>query len=177
MLYDGAGTGKFLQDVLAYSKTPSAGSTSDRGRFLYSIPYNDLIFCVCVIQSKADQNVSQQLTKRHILRIAERKTGSYHRIIKQPHCRQNRRMDHMKKRFRILAAALALCMSVAFTPASAAASARTAAAPAGQTATVTTVSTSKKTEEMVWVPTPRRQEVPQQIHLQQHEGPGKGHPV
>ena len=58
----------------------------------------------------------------------------------------------MKKRFRILAAALALCMSVAFTPASAA-TARTAAAPAGQTAAAATVSTNKKTEEMVWIPT------------------------
>ena len=58
----------------------------------------------------------------------------------------------MKKRFRILAAALALCMSVAFTPASAA-STRTAAAPAGQTVAAATVSTNKKTEQMVWVPT------------------------
>lgn len=58
----------------------------------------------------------------------------------------------MKKRFRILAAALALCLSVAFTPAASAVTAQTAAAPAGQ-ATVQQVSTSKKTEEMVWIPT------------------------
>ena len=58
----------------------------------------------------------------------------------------------MKKRFRILAAALALCLSIFYTPAASAVTVQTVAAPAGQ-ATVQQVSASKKTEEMVWIPT------------------------
>lgn len=58
----------------------------------------------------------------------------------------------MKKRFRILAAALALCLSVLCTPLASAGSVQTAAAKPS-TAAVQTISTSKKTEEMVWIPT------------------------
>lgn len=58
----------------------------------------------------------------------------------------------MKKRIRVLAAALALCLSVVCTPLASAGSAQqTAAAP--KTTTVQTISTSKKTEEKVWIPT------------------------
>lgn len=58
----------------------------------------------------------------------------------------------MKKRFRILAAALALCLSVLCTPLASAGSVQTANAKSS-TAAVQTISTSKKTEEMVWIPT------------------------
>lgn len=57
----------------------------------------------------------------------------------------------MKKKFRMLALALALCLSVLCTPLASAGSVQTlAAVPSG--AVVQTVST-KKTEEMVWIPT------------------------
>ena len=55
----------------------------------------------------------------------------------------------MKKRFRILAAALAICLSVFCSPAA------FGAAPSATqttTATVQTISTKKKTEEQVWIP-------------------------
>ena len=58
----------------------------------------------------------------------------------------------MKKRFRILAAALALCFSVLCTPLASAGSVQTTAARPSAAA-AQTVSTSKKTEEMVWIPT------------------------
>ena len=52
----------------------------------------------------------------------------------------------MKKKFRILAAALAICLSVLCSPVGLAVSPRTAGAAAQ------TIST-KKTEEQVWIPT------------------------
>ena len=58
----------------------------------------------------------------------------------------------MKKRFRILAAALALCLSVLCTPAASAGSVQTTACTPS-TAAVQTTAASKKTEEMVWIPT------------------------
>lgn len=58
----------------------------------------------------------------------------------------------MKKKFRIIAAALALCLSVLCSPAAMAGGYGTAAAtqPA---AAVQTISTSQKTEQQVWIPT------------------------
>ena len=58
----------------------------------------------------------------------------------------------MKKKFRIIAAALALCLSVLCSPAAWAGGYGTAAAtqPA---AAVQTISTSQKTEQQVWIPT------------------------
>ena len=58
----------------------------------------------------------------------------------------------MKKKFRIIAAALALCLSVLCSPAALAGGYGTAAAtqPA---AAVQTISTSQKTEQQVWIPT------------------------
>ena len=58
----------------------------------------------------------------------------------------------MKKKFRIIAAALALCLSVLYSPAALACGYGTAAAtqPA---AAVQTISTSQKTEQQVWIPT------------------------
>lgn len=58
----------------------------------------------------------------------------------------------MKKRIRILAAALALCLSVLCTPLASAGSVQTTAGKA-PAAAAQTISTSKKTEEMVWIPT------------------------
>lgn len=58
----------------------------------------------------------------------------------------------MKKRFRILAAALALCLSVLCSPAALAATPTVEQASAKPTATVQTISTKKKTEEQVWIP-------------------------
>ena len=52
----------------------------------------------------------------------------------------------MKKKFRIIAAALALCLSVLCSPAALAGGYGTAAA-------VQTISTSQKTEQQVWIPT------------------------
>lgn len=57
----------------------------------------------------------------------------------------------MKKRFRVVAVILALCLSL-LCPAASAASVQTAACTSS-TATFQTISTSKKTEEMVWIPT------------------------
>jgi len=60
--------------------------------------------------------------------------------------------QQMKKKFRIIAAALALCLSVLCSPAALAGGYGTAAAtqPA---AAVQTISTSQKTEQQVWIPT------------------------
>ena len=57
----------------------------------------------------------------------------------------------MKKKFRVLAAALALCLSILCTPLASAGTA-VSAQPA-PVATAQTISTSKKTEEQVWIPT------------------------
>lgn len=57
----------------------------------------------------------------------------------------------MKKHVRVLAVVLALCFSM-LCPAASAANAQTAACKSS-TATVQTISTGKKTEEMVWIPT------------------------
>lgn len=59
----------------------------------------------------------------------------------------------MKKYFGILAAALALCLSIAFVPAASITSERPESLPTGQTPVVRQISVSRKTEEMVWVPT------------------------
>ena len=59
----------------------------------------------------------------------------------------------MKKYFSILAAALALCLSIAFVPAASTTSERPESLPTGQTPVVRQISVSRKTEEMVWVPT------------------------
>lgn len=58
----------------------------------------------------------------------------------------------MKKKFRILAAALALCLSILCSPAALAGGSGTTAAvqPA---AAVQTISTVTKTEQQVWIPT------------------------
>ena len=58
----------------------------------------------------------------------------------------------MKKKFRILAAALAICLSVLCSPVGLAVSPRTAGAAAQPVAAAQTIST-KKTEEQVWIPT------------------------
>ena len=58
----------------------------------------------------------------------------------------------MKKRFRILAAALALCLSVLCSPLASAGSVQNTACKPSAVA-VQTISTGKKTEEMVWIPT------------------------
>lgn len=65
---------------------------------------------------------------------------------------QGKENNKMKKKFRILAAALALCLSVLCSPAALAGGYGTAAAtqPA---AAVQTISTSQKTEQQVWIPT------------------------
>lgn len=55
----------------------------------------------------------------------------------------------MKKKFRIIAAALALCLSVLCSPAALAG----AAAATQPAAAVQTISTSQKTEQQVWIPT------------------------
>lgn len=57
----------------------------------------------------------------------------------------------MKKHLRVLAAVLALCFSL-LCPAASAASVQTAACKPS-TAAVQTISTGKKTEQMVWIPT------------------------
>ena len=59
----------------------------------------------------------------------------------------------MKKYFGILAAALALCLSIAFVPAASTTSERPESLPTGQTPVVRQISVSRKTEEMVWAPT------------------------
>ena len=58
----------------------------------------------------------------------------------------------MKKKFRLLAAALALCLSVLCSPAALAGGYSTAAA-AQPAAAAQTVSTVNKTEQQVWIPT------------------------
>ena len=65
---------------------------------------------------------------------------------------QGKENNKMKKKFRIIAAALALCLSVLCSPAALAGGYGTAAAtqPA---AAVQTISTSQKTEQQVWIPT------------------------
>ena len=55
----------------------------------------------------------------------------------------------MKKYFGILAAALALCLSIAFVPAASTTSERPESLPTGQTPVVRQISVSRKTEEMV----------------------------
>ena len=57
----------------------------------------------------------------------------------------------MNKHLRVLAAVLALCFSLLCPAASAASVQTTACKPS--TVTVQTVSTGKKTEQMVWIPT------------------------
>ena len=57
----------------------------------------------------------------------------------------------MKKHLRVLAAVLALCFSL-LCPAASAASVQTAACKPS-TAAVQTISTGKKTEQKVWIPT------------------------
>ena len=58
----------------------------------------------------------------------------------------------MKKKFRILAAALAICLSILCGPVALAASPRTVGAATQPVATAQEIST-KKTEEQVWIPT------------------------
>ena len=58
----------------------------------------------------------------------------------------------MKKKFRILAAALALCLSVLYSPAALAGGSGTTAA-AQPVAAAQTISTVNKTEQQVWIPT------------------------
>lgn len=55
------------------------------------------------------------------------------------------------KKFRVLAAALAICLSIFCSPAAWAATPSVGNTAAG-TATVQTISTKKKTEEQVWIP-------------------------
>lgn len=55
------------------------------------------------------------------------------------------------KKFRVLAAALAICLSIFCSPAAWAATPSVDNTAAG-TATVQTISTKKKTEEQVWIP-------------------------
>lgn len=80
----------------------------------------------------------------------------------------------MKKYFGILAAALALCLSIAFVPAASTTSERPESLPMGQTPVVRQISVSRKTEEMVWVPTHGGKKYHKKIHLQRYERPGKG---
>ena len=58
----------------------------------------------------------------------------------------------MKKKFRILAAALAICLSVLCAPLISTGAPGTTAA-AAQPAAAQTISTSNKTEQQVWIPT------------------------
>ena len=58
----------------------------------------------------------------------------------------------MKKHFRILAVVLTLCLTLLSTPLASAGSVQAADCKTS-TAVVQTISASKKTEEMVWVPT------------------------
>ena len=55
------------------------------------------------------------------------------------------------KKFRVLAAALAICLSIFCSPAAWAATPSVGNTAAGTT-TVQTISTKKKTEEQVWIP-------------------------
>lgn len=60
----------------------------------------------------------------------------------------------MKKILRIMSVTLALCLSIVLTPtASAITTAHNITLNPGQTVTASTISTTKKTEEMVWIPT------------------------
>ena len=59
----------------------------------------------------------------------------------------------MKKKFRILAAALAICLSIFCSPLASAGTVQAAQSPAQPAAAAQTISTKKKTGEQVWIPT------------------------